>query len=292
MAIISFNTGTTGLVGKTINPRRCTMITTEDLATITTPGYLNNQNSSGDPIFPTDMFDVLYDFNESTQSGTYGIFKTSYSSSTGFTLSLYVPIVPPPPLVRDFSINIDTPTPGVFFAVNANLTDIQVINQANAFIAAFNGRTFIEGSDLADAIVGLRGGIFANGGTYTPSSGTIAAVYGSLNFEALSGTTTNNGGNIYAIYGLYEKRFDISTDPSNFSIIGAENETTDSVGQMYFSNGRANYFMKIVDSGGTHTASAGTAAGQAGDPTRCNAQRAIKIRLNGSDGYIGVFNTN
>ncbi len=58
MGIIAINVNTTGLVGQQINPRRCTMITTDSLATITTAGYLNNQNALGNQILPTDIFEI------------------------------------------------------------------------------------------------------------------------------------------------------------------------------------------------------------------------------------------
>lgn len=89
MGIIAINVNTTGLTGQSIQPRRCTMITTDSLATITTAGYLNNQNYSGNSLLPTDIFDVLYLFNESTQTGVYGVFQLTFSSSTGFTLNLW-----------------------------------------------------------------------------------------------------------------------------------------------------------------------------------------------------------
>ena len=89
MSIIALNTNTTGLTGQTVNPRRCTMITTDNLAAVTTAGYLNNQNTSGNPIFPTDVFEILYSFNTATQAGTFGIFTVSYSASTGYTLTLW-----------------------------------------------------------------------------------------------------------------------------------------------------------------------------------------------------------
>lgn len=89
MSIIAINVNTTGLVGKQIEPRRCTLITTSNLATITAAGYLNNQNLLGNTILPTDVFEILYSFNEGTQVGTFGIFQVTYSSSTGFTLNIW-----------------------------------------------------------------------------------------------------------------------------------------------------------------------------------------------------------
>ena len=89
MGIISINVNTTGLVGNSIEPRRCTMITTDSLATIVTAGYLNNQNISGNNILSTDLFEVLYSFNTNTQVGIFGIFQVTYSVSTGFTLNIW-----------------------------------------------------------------------------------------------------------------------------------------------------------------------------------------------------------
>lgn len=89
MPIIAINVNTTGLIGEQINPRRCTIITTDSLATITTAGYLNNQNMLGNQILPTDIFEILYLFNAQTQVGVFGIFQVTYSSSTGFTLNIW-----------------------------------------------------------------------------------------------------------------------------------------------------------------------------------------------------------
>ncbi len=89
MGIIAINVFTTGLTGQSVNPRRCTLITTDNLATITAAGYLNNQNILGNQILPTDIFEILYSFNEQTQVGIFGIFQVTYSSATGFTLNLW-----------------------------------------------------------------------------------------------------------------------------------------------------------------------------------------------------------
>ena len=89
MGIIAINVNTTGLVGEQIEPRRCTLITTDSLATITTAGYLNNQNLLGNTILPTDIFEILYAFNENTKVGIFGIFQVTYSATTGFTLNLW-----------------------------------------------------------------------------------------------------------------------------------------------------------------------------------------------------------
>jgi len=91
MSILSFNIQSTGLVGETVNPRRGTIVSTADLSTITANGYLNGQNLLGYPILPTDIFDVIYNFDEVTQAGDFGIFKVSYNIDTGYSLVYQYP---------------------------------------------------------------------------------------------------------------------------------------------------------------------------------------------------------
>ena len=76
MSIISINTNTTGLVGSSVDPRRCTMVSTDSLATVTSPGYIN-QNVLGQTVLPTDVFDVYYNYNTDTQSGDFAVLKVS-----------------------------------------------------------------------------------------------------------------------------------------------------------------------------------------------------------------------
>lgn len=89
MSILAINVFNTGLVGEPVSPRRCTIVTTDSLATITTAGYLNNENSLGNVIHVNDVFDIIYSYNQATKSGTFGIFTVSYSVTTGFSLTLW-----------------------------------------------------------------------------------------------------------------------------------------------------------------------------------------------------------
>lgn len=82
MPILSINTQTTGLVGPKVQPRRCTMITTDDFTKVTEPGYINNENIYGVPVENTDLFDVIYSFNEQTKKGIYAKFMAVYENGT------------------------------------------------------------------------------------------------------------------------------------------------------------------------------------------------------------------
>ena len=53
------------------------MVSGDNLATITTAGYLNSVNLESNPIANTDVLQVLYSFNNVTQAGTYGVFTVS-----------------------------------------------------------------------------------------------------------------------------------------------------------------------------------------------------------------------
>lgn len=69
MGIISFVTDTTGTVGQ--HPRRCKLVTTDNLSTVSTAAYLNNvSKEQSKPVFPTDFWDVQYSYNSATKTGT------------------------------------------------------------------------------------------------------------------------------------------------------------------------------------------------------------------------------
>lgn len=192
MSIISFNVFTTGLVGQTVNPRRCTMVTTDSLATITTAGYLNNQNKLGNQILPTDIFEVLYSFNEQTQSGTYGIFQVTYSSSTGFTLNIW-----------ENPGNVLLPVVSGDFAV-FNGTSGQIKDAGySASNPALTKVSMFSGTSAANALA-----VFADtAGSLKPASTTATlgfslnvtgTVTGSTGLVATTGNVTATAGNIVA----------------------------------------------------------------------------------------------
>src|SRR5271154_3266864 len=66
------------------------MVSTDNLATITTAGYLNSANlDAANPISNTDVIMMLYNYNSATTIGTYGLFSVSVSGTVGsITLTL------------------------------------------------------------------------------------------------------------------------------------------------------------------------------------------------------------
>lgn len=88
MSIVSFTTDVAGQIG--VNPRRVKMVSTDNLATITAAGYVNQINSEGLAIYKTDIFDVIYSFNKATNAGTYAEFLPSFGATGVITLVAFV----------------------------------------------------------------------------------------------------------------------------------------------------------------------------------------------------------
>lgn len=60
-----------------ISPNFKFMVSGDDLTSLTTPGYLNQIDLQSNPISTTDILQVLYNFNNHSQSGDYGAFAVS-----------------------------------------------------------------------------------------------------------------------------------------------------------------------------------------------------------------------
>lgn len=74
-----------GMVG--VFPNQKFMVTTDNLATLTTAGYLNQVNLESNPLSNTDILQVLYSFNQQTTMGTYAVFTVTISGTGVITLS-------------------------------------------------------------------------------------------------------------------------------------------------------------------------------------------------------------
>ena len=83
--IFQLPTQVPGMVGVLPNPKF--MVTGDNLATVTTAGYLNQVSLESNPVAATDVIQCLYSFNLATQIGTYGVFSVSISNGV-ITLAL------------------------------------------------------------------------------------------------------------------------------------------------------------------------------------------------------------
>jgi hypothetical protein len=74
MGIVSVTTSVPGQVGSIIGgvcPRRVKLVVTDTYAILTAAGYITPELLGGFPVFPTDIFDVLYSYVAATNTGTY-----------------------------------------------------------------------------------------------------------------------------------------------------------------------------------------------------------------------------
>lgn len=84
MAILSITTDVAGQTGGFIGgvvPRRVAIVSTDNLATVTTAGYLNNASKeTGFNILPTDVIDMWYGYVSGNSTGTFEVFTPSISN--------------------------------------------------------------------------------------------------------------------------------------------------------------------------------------------------------------------
>jgi hypothetical protein len=79
MSIFLLTTGATGQEG--VYPRTCKLVTSDDLATVTTAGYLNPSAILPQVIYPSDFFTVSYGATN-PQNGTSAEFTVSITNGT------------------------------------------------------------------------------------------------------------------------------------------------------------------------------------------------------------------
>ena len=169
MGILSFTTVLAGQSGNFIGgnvPRRVSIVTTDNLATVTTAGYLNNiVKESGNTIYPTDIIDMWYGYVSNNSPGTYDVFLASISNGI-ITLSL------------------DTSAGNVLLPV------------VSGDFAVFNGTSGqIKDAGYSASNAAKTKVVMANGATIINHIGTFTDTSGTLGEDA---ATAINGGNIQA----------------------------------------------------------------------------------------------
>lgn len=166
MAIVQITTDVAGQIN--VNPRRVKIISSDNLATVTTAGYLNPGNLMGEAIYPTDIIDMWYGYVSNTNVGTYGVFTPDITASV-ITLNQWenpgdvlLPVVS-----GDFA-NFNGTTGQIkdagFSPTDATKTKVVMLNAAptSAHLAAFtNANGTIGDSGVATTAVQLSANIKA-----------------------------------------------------------------------------------------------------------------------------------
>jgi hypothetical protein len=167
MGILSITTSVAGQTGGLIGgvaPRQVSIITTDNLATVTAAGYLNQASIQGYTIYNTDIINMWY--------GASGNFQ---SISSPGTFSVFTPSI----------VN------GVLSLVaNVNPGDVLLPVVSN-HIAIFNGTTGQITGDLSPAINGgnIQAGLSGTAGTLGSFPGTAAS--GELILAAVNNSSGN-----------------------------------------------------------------------------------------------------
>lgn len=207
MSIVSINPFQPGLIG--VLPAIVQMTVTDNLATVTTAGYLNKQGQvlEGYGLTPASVIEMLYSYNPQTNSGTFGIFTVAISAGV-ITLSQWANPgdVLLPVTSGDFAVFNGTTgqiKDAGFLPSNAAKTNVVMANGASIVnhIATYTDTAGTIGEDAATAINGgnIQAGLSGTAGELI--SFPAGALAGSLIIKAIGNTGDTNITIQNAIYG-------------------------------------------------------------------------------------------
>lgn len=312
MAIISIVTNTAGQGGA--HPRRVKIITTDDLATVTTSGYLNQTHNNGYPMLSTDIVDMDYLYNTLTRSGTYAAFTVTVNGgnvtltpTTGSGDDILPGTIGNVAVYSASQTLSDGGAPPIITSSLGTQTISVATTSATPTITGLSGSVTKTGSIMtAGSLIGLSGEVSAS----TTNGGEIYGVKGKI---TLTGTATGTleAAAVYATLDIDSVDLSaavvsvILADMGTAAEIGTFSELygikllngTESVAnaQIYLAGG-ADKLLNLVDNsvlvGPTYFVAAGTTAGSAGDVTKCNASKVLTIAVNEVLYYIPLFASN
>ncbi len=220
MSIVSITAGVAGQVG--VTPRRVQITATDNLATVTTAGYLSNSISAAFQIMPTDIIDMIYSFNVATGVGTYGEFLPSFSNGV-ITLTQYVSPgdVTLPVVSGDFAVFDGTTGKIEDAGYSASDPAKTKVVMANAATVANNMATFADTAgtvkDAGARLIAGTTGAYAGGGTSNAFAvtGLSAASVGSCVIRA----STNAVSIAKALPGTNTLTVTFSADPGSATTV-------------------------------------------------------------------------
>ncbi len=109
------------------SPRRNKFITTDDLATITTAGYLSNTVNT---ILPTDIFDVFYNYVDENNVGTYAEFTVTINDGVVTLVAASAGDIPDGSVTTPKLANLAVTAAKI---ANATITNTQIASGAITF---------------------------------------------------------------------------------------------------------------------------------------------------------------
>lgn len=316
MTIKQLTTDVAGQVG--VYPRRVKMITTDSVTTVTTAGYLSGSQQMGYTFYPTDIFDIWYDYVDDLSPGTYGQFLPTFSNGV-ITLSLDVtqgnvtfPVVSGnlPKFDGTAGVISDSGIAATSVIVNSNnsgqtiaaTTSSATPGTIRSVIGSMTGTATTMTSGNLVGVRGVVNYVGASGGFIYGTQGKIiptgtlsgsswnAAVFGQLDISA----ATVNAGQTAALWGDYGSTSGTITDATGMRGIAMTNTTAAVLNAQVYLYGNATNLLELAGAGGTlnYYLTSGTSAGSAGDTSKCNAPKVLRFTENGNNCYIPVFTQN
>jgi hypothetical protein len=280
MGIVQINTDTTGQVN--VNPRRVKIIATNTLAQVEAAGFLGSEVTSVFPLYPTDIIDMIYNYVQATNSGTYAEFLPSFHNGV-ITLVLQAASQSGPAVV---TAAVTSATPGTVRALTGKVTESATMTSGN--IVGVRGE-----ADIASAsggfVYGVQGKVIATG----TLSGSLwaPAVFGQYDISA----ATLTGAQLAPLWGDYGTTATAGTYAA-LRGIAMTNTTAAILGAQIYLYGGATNFLDLVDNnalvGPTYFVAAGTSGGSAGDAAHCAASKVLKITVNGVNYWLPLFASN
>lgn len=261
-----------------VNPRVNTILTPEDLATITTAGWLKLDDPKVFPqhILPTDLWDIEYSYNPETGTQTYAKFATTISdgvitlteviSSVGFVASN-----PALPTVASVTTGVYT-VGNILAAADANGTvragngiditqsntlttatpnNFSLISSTTLTAAAITSGQASGGASRLSAVANTAGDLSAH-----TSSVTITGALGAASITSGNESIMNVGGNVMTagaiLAGYYvnvNAPSNVSGSTDNFCLLYGKGPQTGSLGSLISFNGKSATLINIVDGG-------------------------------------------
>ena len=311
------------------NPNIVSIVTSADLATITTAGYLTNEATNIEQLQNgnfqwalTDIVLISYQPDFLVNFFTYDPVNFTFIANPaagGVTNTLasgdiFVGNVSNLAQARAVSGAITMSNTGVT-TLSASQTSTAGQTFTNSTSSATPGTIrALKGLEVGTAttmtsgnLVGVRGEVDyvgASGGFLYGVQGKIiptgtlsgsswnAGIFGQLDISA----ATVNAGQMAPIWGDYGATSGTLTDQTGLYGIAMTNTTAAVLaGQLYLYGGATNLMLLNTNaglSGTTYFKAAGTSAGSAGDTSKCNATEVLTISVNGTTYYIPLFAQN
>lgn len=208
MGIVSLVTDLAGQIQ--VNPRRVKLVTTDNLATITAPGYLNSANLQGLQLQPTDFIDCVYSYTLTTNgySGTKIVFQPVFANgvitlnkwyglNAAFTQVFTIGFAQ---LAAGAKVNIVTassPT-ATYFVQDVKVLQSAGLSGGNRLLTITDGTLVFNNAGITAAVLGTP--VFTLwGGTGNPipnGASDVSTAGANLYFVQSGGTTDYTGGSV------------------------------------------------------------------------------------------------